>query len=168
MFLALLGAVWLLVPGMAQAANGDDDGEVFPSAEYVGAVVPNRAGWSGGIYFLCDDYDVGDADPSACAVFDLNSVGGLPDLAIIEITAAAGCSAAYTADVNTFLGYNPATPAATTDEHDVVVLDATTTRAVIPWSASLDRYIAVDLATLTGCTDLTVTIEVRYEKKSQL
>lgn len=167
----LIGVVvGLLVSGSVWAADGDR----VPHATHPDGQTPNRAGWSGDVYYLCDSASGNGARTcglplTAPLPFDLGDTGkGIPDLMIIRISNATGCTAAYSVDINTFEAGYDATPAATVDAHDLVTLNATTTRAVIPWTAGTDRYIDATTSNMTNCSNFDVTIELRYEKKGLL
>lgn len=151
LWLTILTVVALVVPTISSAttATGADCSE--------GKVT--RGQWQTVVcYNLCD---TAIATDTACTVFDLNSTG-ISDTLIIEMeiegaipSAAGDCNAVPTATITTSPNATgvPAYDISTT----AVVLDDSPSRVVIDTqSASLDRYLSVALATMTGCTDVDV------------
>lgn len=164
MFRFFILALLLLVPSTVWAAEADNDGDACSEAG-LAIDVPERGGLEGiGCVMLCDSYDA-TGDPVSCTEFDLNAKiaatgkrPGFPDLMVIEVHNATGCSAGWSVDVDT----GPLTGGT---EHDVAVLNSSTTRAVI-WRDSLsDRYLMTQLSTLTDCTDLDVIMLLYKEDR---
>lgn len=169
--LCLLGGLGLLLlPATALAA----DGFFVANSGY------NDGDFSGGVYFLCDGSDWSTSDDdfgslnitenadrtcgqnmTTAGLFDLRNelAGGLPSIMIFHIHATDSCSAAYSIDINST---TLTTGAAV---HDLVVLDSTTTSAVVTWPASAtNRFLQVTTSTTTNCAPLDITVDLRFKK----
>lgn len=104
---------------------------------------------------LCDTKAAAD---STCAVFDQQAKGDVGAYATIWIESTTGCSGAYAV---TILAGEQSSGATQT----VVVLDAVNSAYVSP--RPVPRYISASLATVTGCTNLTVGLQLHYPKVSR-